>query len=388
MASVQLRNVTKAWGDVVVSKDINLDIHEGEFVVFVGPSGCGKSTLLRMIAGLETITSGDLLIGDTRMNDIPPAERGVGMVFQSYALYPHLSVAENMSFGLKLAGAKKEVINQRVTQVAEVLQLAHLLERKPKALSGGQRQRVAIGRTLVAEPRVFLLDEPLSNLDAALRGRTRIELAQLHQRVKATMIFVTHDQEEALTMSDTIVVMNGGYIQQIGTPEDIYNEPQNAFVADFIGDSNLLGGTMIQDRLVEILGAKFLCVDEGFGTNNPVDVVIRPEDVELVKPEHLIVDKNLPQTQLAANEYVAREYATFWNTGKESLARDALAINFIDKTPPKGRRQGPEGAILASRAFRAAVPDLRCDVEQILFQAIAWFRIYIFTARSPEHLAS
>ena len=175
MASVQLRNVTKAWGDVVVSKDISLDIHEGEFVVFVGPSGCGKSTLLRMIAGLETITSGDLLIGDTRMNEVPPAERGVGMVFQSYALYPHLSVAENMSFGLKLAGAKKEMIKSRVTQVAEVLQLAHLLDRKPKALSGGQRQRVAIGRTLVAEPRVFLLDEPLSNLDAALRVQMRID---------------------------------------------------------------------------------------------------------------------------------------------------------------------------------------------------------------------
>ena len=194
MASVQLRNVTKAWGDVVVSKDINLDIHEGEFVVFVGPSGCGKSTLLRMIAGLETITSGDLFIGETRMNDIPPAERGVGMVFQSYALYPHLSVAENMSFGLKLAGAKKEVMNQRVNQVAEVLQLAHLLERKPKALSGGQRQRVAIGRTLVAEPRVFLLDEPLSNLDAALRVQMRIEISRLHKRLGRTMIYVTHDR--------------------------------------------------------------------------------------------------------------------------------------------------------------------------------------------------
>lgn len=183
MASVQLQNVTKAWGEVVVSKDINLDIHEGEFVVFVGPSGCGKSTLLRMIAGLETITSGDLFIGEKRMNDTPPAERGVGMVFQSYALYPHLSVAENMSFGLKLAGAKKEVINQRVNQVAEVLQLAHLLDRKPKALSGGQRQRVAIGRTLVAEPSVFLLDEPLSNLDAALRVQMRIEISRLHKRL-------------------------------------------------------------------------------------------------------------------------------------------------------------------------------------------------------------
>lgn len=208
MASVQLRNVTKAWGDVVVSKDINLDIHEGEFVVFVGPSGCGKSTLLRMIAGLETITSGDLFIGDTRMNDIPPAERGVGMVFQSYALYPHLSVAENMSFGLKLVSAKKETINQRVTQVAEVLQLAHLLERKPKALSGGQRQRVAIGRTLVAEPRVFLLDEPLSNLDAALRVQMRIEISRLHKRLGRTMIYVTHDQVEAMTLADKIVVLD------------------------------------------------------------------------------------------------------------------------------------------------------------------------------------
>ncbi|EGC9787849.1 ATP-binding cassette domain-containing protein [Salmonella enterica] len=196
MASVQLRNVTKAWGDVVVSKDINLDIHDGEFVVFVGPSGCGKSTLLRMIAGLETITSGDLFIGETRMNDIPPAERGVGMVFQSYALYPHLSVAENMSFGLKLAGAKKEVMNQRVNQVAEVLQLAHLLERKPKALSGGQRQRVAIGRTLVAEPRVFLLDEPLSNLDA-------------------------------------------GRVAQVGKPLELYHYPADRFVAGFIGSPKM-----------------------------------------------------------------------------------------------------------------------------------------------------
>ena len=208
MASVQLRNVTKAWGDVVVSKDINLDIHEGEFVVFVGPSGCGKSTLLRMIAGLETITSGDLFIGETRMNDIPPAERGVGMVFQSYALYPHLSVAENMSFGLKLAGAKKEVMNQRVNQVAEVLQLAHLLERKPKALSGGQRQRVAIGRTLVAEPRVFLLDEPLSNLDAKLRVQMRLQIKEMHLRTGQTTLYVTHDQVEAMTLADRLIVMN------------------------------------------------------------------------------------------------------------------------------------------------------------------------------------
>lgn len=239
MASVQLRNVTKAWGEVVVSKDINLDIHEGEFVVFVGPSGCGKSTLLRMIAGLETITSGDLFIGEKRMNDVPPAERGVGMVFQSYALYPHLSVAENMSFGLKLACAKKEVINQRVNQVAEVLQLAHLLDRKPKALSGGQRQRVAIGRTLVAEPSVFLLDEPLSNLDAALRVQMRIEISRLHKRLGRTMIYVTHDQVEAMTLADKIVVLDAGRVAQVGKPLELYHYPADRFVAGFIGSPKM-----------------------------------------------------------------------------------------------------------------------------------------------------
>ena len=239
MASVQLQNVTKAWGEVVVSKDINLDIHEGEFVVFVGPSGCGKSTLLRMIAGLETITSGDLFIGEKRMNDTPPAERGVGMVFQSYALYPHLSVAENMSFGLKLAGAKKEVINQRGNQVAEVLQLAHWLDRKPKALSGGQRQRVAIGRTLVAEPSVFLLDEPLSNLDAALRVQMRIEISRLHKRLGRTMIYVTHDQVEAMTLADKIVVLDAGRVAQVGKPLELYHYPADRFVAGFIGSPKM-----------------------------------------------------------------------------------------------------------------------------------------------------
>ncbi|QIE95808.1 maltose/maltodextrin ABC transporter ATP-binding protein MalK [Pantoea stewartii] len=239
MASVVLRNVTKAWGDTVVSKNINLEMAEGEFVVFVGPSGCGKSTLLRMIAGLETITSGELLIGDRRMNDVPPAERGIGMVFQSYALYPHLSVAENMSFGLKLAGVKKADIEQRVTQVAEVLQLVHLLDRRPKALSGGQRQRVAIGRTLVAEPRVFLLDEPLSNLDAALRVQMRIEIARLHKRLGRTMIYVTHDQIEAMTLADKIVVLDAGRVAQVGRPLELYHYPANRFVAGFIGSPKM-----------------------------------------------------------------------------------------------------------------------------------------------------
>jgi multiple sugar transport system ATP-binding protein len=239
MASVSLNSVYKAFGDTVISSDINLEIEEGEFVVFVGPSGCGKSTLLRMIAGLEDITSGELKIGDKRMNEVPPADRGIGMVFQSYALYPHLSVAENMSFGLKLAGAKKTEISQRVNQVSEVLQLAHLLDRRPKALSGGQRQRVAIGRTLVAEPTVFLLDEPLSNLDAALRVQMRIEISRLHKRLKRTMIYVTHDQVEAMTLADKIVVLDAGHIAQVGKPLGLYHYPANRFVAGFIGSPKM-----------------------------------------------------------------------------------------------------------------------------------------------------
>ncbi|MEM6161358.1 maltose/maltodextrin ABC transporter ATP-binding protein MalK [Erwinia sp. P6884] len=239
MASVTLSGVCKAFGDTVISSDINLAIKEGEFVVFVGPSGCGKSTLLRMIAGLEEITSGELKIGDRRMNEVPPADRGIGMVFQSYALYPHLSVAENMSFGLRLARTKKAEIDRRVSQVSEVLQLAHLLERRPKALSGGQRQRVAIGRTLVAEPKVFLLDEPLSNLDAALRVQMRIEISRLHKRLKRTMIYVTHDQVEAMTLADKIVVLNAGRIVQIGKPLALYHYPANRFVAGFIGSPKM-----------------------------------------------------------------------------------------------------------------------------------------------------
>ena len=246
MASVTLRNVGKSYGNVHISKDINLDIEEGEFVVFVGPSGCGKSTLLRMIAGLEDITTGELYIGDKLMNDVPPAKRGIGMVFQSYALYPHLDVAENMSFGLKLAGVNKTNRDQRVNQVAEILQLAHLLERKPKALSGGQRQRVAIGRTLVSQPEVFLLDEPLSNLDAKLRVDLRKELKRLQKDFKITTLYVTHDQEEALTLSDRIAVFDNGKIEQVGTPSEVYNASQTEFVCDFIGDNNRLDeGTML-----------------------------------------------------------------------------------------------------------------------------------------------
>ncbi|MCT8662330.1 maltose/maltodextrin ABC transporter ATP-binding protein MalK [Glaesserella parasuis] len=247
MADVKIIGVNKSYSDVHISRNINLDIKEGEFVVFVGPSGCGKSTLLRMIAGLEDITSGDLFIGDTRMNDVPPAQRNIGMVFQSYALYPHLNVAENMSFGLKLAGKAKAEIEQRVNQVAEILQLAHLLQRKPKELSGGQRQRVAIGRTLVSQPEVFLLDEPLSNLDAALRVQMRVEISKLHKKLGRTMIYVTHDQVEAMTLADKIVVLQAlgnntqitTNVAQVGKPLELYHYPANRFVAGFIGSPKM-----------------------------------------------------------------------------------------------------------------------------------------------------
>ncbi|NVK40181.1 MAG: maltose/maltodextrin ABC transporter ATP-binding protein MalK [Oceanospirillaceae bacterium] len=239
MSTVTLNNVCKNYAGIPVSKNIDLEIDNGEFVVFVGPSGCGKSTLLRMIAGLEEISSGDLYIGDVRVNDKPPSERSVGMVFQSYALYPHLSVAENMAFGLKLAKTDRAEIDRRIENAARILQLDKLLERKPKDLSGGQRQRVAIGRTMVREPQVLLFDEPLSNLDAGLRVQMRIEIASLHKRLRSTMIYVTHDQVEAMTLADKIVVLDGGHIAQVGAPLELYHYPGNRFVAGFIGSPQM-----------------------------------------------------------------------------------------------------------------------------------------------------
>ncbi|MBD3641373.1 MAG: maltose/maltodextrin ABC transporter ATP-binding protein MalK [Marinobacter sp.] len=239
MASVTLRNICKSYDQTQVTRNVNLDIEDGEFVVFVGPSGCGKSTLLRMIAGLEDITSGDMYIGNDRVNDRPPKEREVGMVFQSYALYPHMDVAENMAFGLKLAKTHKTEISRRVDDAARLLQLDKLLERKPKDLSGGQRQRVAIGRTIVREPEVFLFDEPLSNLDASLRVQMRIEISRLHKRLGATMIYVTHDQVEAMTMADKIVALDNGAIAQVGRPLELYHYPATRFVAGFIGSPKM-----------------------------------------------------------------------------------------------------------------------------------------------------
>ncbi len=239
MASVNLQKISKKFGDTSVLESIDLDIKDGEFVVFVGPSGCGKSTLLRIVAGLTDVTDGDISIGDTRMNDIPPAERGIAMVFQSYALYPHMTVEQNMSFSLRMAKQPKEQINEKVLDAARILQLEQLLDRKPGALSGGQRQRVAIGRAIVRQPQVFLFDEPLSNLDAELRVDMRVQIAKLHKQLNTTMIYVTHDQVEAMTMADQIVVLNAGYLQQVGSPLELYHYPCNRFVAGFIGSPKM-----------------------------------------------------------------------------------------------------------------------------------------------------
>jgi len=246
MAAVQLRAVTKTYGGSPILRDINLDIGDGEFVVFVGPSGCGKSTLLRAIAGLEEISEGELQIGGVRVNHLPPAQRGVAMVFQSYALYPHMSVFENMAFGLRLAKLPRQQIEADVRAAARTLNIENLLDRKPRALSGGQRQRVAIGRAIVRKPKVFLFDEPLSNLDAELRVRMRYEFASLHRKLQATMSYVTHDQSEAMTLADRIVVLSHGQVEQVGEPMELYHRPANRFVAGFIGSPrmNFLAATL------------------------------------------------------------------------------------------------------------------------------------------------
>jgi multiple sugar transport system ATP-binding protein len=317
MTSVTLKNVCKSYGDVKISKDVDLEIKEGEFVVFVGPSGCGKSTLLRCIAGLEDITSGDLYIGGERMNDVEPSKRGVGMVFQSYALYPHLNLYDNMSFGMKLAKADKADIDKRVTHAAEILQLGHLLERQPKALSGGQRQRVAIGRTLVSQPQVFLLDEPLSNLDASLRVQMRSEITKLQRQLGCTMIYVTHDQVEAMTMADKIVVLDGGYVSQVGKPLELYHYPQNRFVAGFIGSPkmNFMSVHILESEATQVKvelsnGDSFWIPVEGTTVNvgDRMSLGIRPEHLlnsdqgdAAIEGEITIVEKLGQETQVYLN---------------------------------------------------------------------------------------
>ncbi|MDQ0324114.1 multiple sugar transport system ATP-binding protein [Pararhizobium capsulatum DSM 1112] len=290
MANLSLKNVTKSFGALEIIKGIDLEIKDHEFCVFVGPSGCGKSTLLRMIAGLEEITSGDLLIAGKRVNDIPPDERGLAMVFQSYALYPHMTVRENMGFALKLAKVPQAERDARVERVADLLELRQYLDRKPGALSGGQRQRVAIGRAIIREPSIFLFDEPLSNLDAALRVQTRIELARLHERLGSTMIYVTHDQVEAMTLADKIVVLKDGRIEQVGSPMELYHHPVNRFVGGFIGSPkmNFIKGSVISASTggveVSLLGSSRLTVPVSpnkVAIGDSVDVGVRPEHLRL-----------------------------------------------------------------------------------------------------------
>ncbi len=284
-ALVNLEHISKSYDGQLILDDLNLYIRENEFLTLLGPSGCGKTTTLRILGGFETPDAGKVYFDGQDITNLQPNKRQLNTVFQKYALFTHMNIAENIAFGLKIKNKSKAYIDDKIKYALKLVNLDGYEKRMPDSLSGGQQQRIAIARAIVNEPKLLLLDEPLGALVLKLRQDMQYELIRLKNELGITFIYVTHDQEEALTMSDTIVVMNQGYIQQIGTPEMIYNEPENAFVADFIGESNIIGATMIQDRLVEILGAKFACVDEGFGTNKPVDVVIRPEDVELVEPD-------------------------------------------------------------------------------------------------------
>ncbi len=279
---IDLQHISKDYDGVTVLDDINLYIRKKEFVTLLGPSGCGKTTTLRIIAGFETPSSGKLLFEGKDILDIPPYKRRVNTVFQKYALFPHLNVFDNIAFGLKLKKMPKDEIKRRVQSMLELVNLTGYERRHVDALSGGQQQRIAIARSLVNEPEVLLLDEPLGALDLKLRKEMQLELKSMQQRLGITFLYVTHDQEEALTMSDTIVVMRDGHILQIGDPKHIYDEPANAFVADFIGESNIFRGTMVRDELVAFAGREFPCVDFGFGENVPVDVVVRPEDITVV----------------------------------------------------------------------------------------------------------
>lgn len=303
MAKVTLKNVCKIYDDNVEAvNNFSLEVGDTEFIVFVGPSGCGKSTTLRMIAGLEEISSGELYIGDKLANNIPPKDRDIAMVFQNYALYPHMSVFDNMAFGLKLRKISKEEIKKRVNEAAEILGISHLLDRKPKALSGGQRQRVALGRAIVRNPKVFLLDEPLSNLDAKLRTQMRTEISKLHQRLKTTFIYVTHDQTEAMTMGDRIVVMKDGNIQQIDTPQNLYEKPCNDFVAGFIGSPpmNFINATLIKEKNKFVLAFEDVKIElpDEKNANNVLENYLNQPVVMGVRPEALYTDENRPANKL------------------------------------------------------------------------------------------
>ena len=330
MARVELKNVSKFFGSTEVVHDVSLAIEEGEFAVFVGPSGCGKSTLLRMIAGLEETSSGEIFIGETDVTDEEPADRGVAMVFQSYALYPHMTVADNMSFGLRMTRRPKAEIAEKVARAAKILRLEDYLQRKPAQLSGGQRQRVAIGRAIVRDPKVFLFDEPLSNLDAELRVQTRVEIAKLHTMLGNTMVYVTHDQTEALTLADKIVVLRAGRVEQIGAPLALYNDPDNAFVAGFIGSPrmNFLAATALGGRRFSICGVKIeVPITASVTAGEKVSFGIRPEHLEA---ENGVV---LPVTTEAVEQLGSTSYLH----GKVSSGETIIAEKRLSQSHVKGQ---------------------------------------------------
>lgn len=339
---IDLQHISKSYDNNIILDDLNLYIRENEFLTLLGPSGCGKTTTLRIIGGFESPDQGRVIFGGEDITKLPPNKRQLNTVFQKYALFTHMTIAENIAFGLKIKNKSKSYIDDKIKYALKLVNLDGYGHRMPDSLSGGQQQRIAIARAIVNEPKVLLLDEPLGALDLKLRQDMQYELIRLKNELGITFIYVTHDQEEALTMSDTIVVMNQGYIQQIGTPESIYNEPENAFVADFIGDSNIIDSLMIHDELVEILGAKFACVDKGFGNNRPVDVVIRPEDVELREPgkgtmdgvvTHLIFKGVHYEMEVMANgfEWLVHSTSMFPVGTKVSIHVDPFNIQIMNK---------------------------------------------------------
>ncbi len=362
MANLQLKALRKSYGDVQTLHGIDLDIQDGEFIVFVGPSGCGKSTMLRCIAGLEEITSGELYIGGQLVNEVPPAKRGIAMVFQSYALYPHMTVAENMAFGLRLAGFSKAEQDNAVKRAAQILQIEHLLERKPKALSGGQRQRVAIGRAIVRKPGVFLFDEPLSNLDAALRVQMRVELSRLHRELETTMVYVTHDQVEAMTLANRIVVFNAGRIEQVGSPMELYHRPANLFVAGFIGSPkmNFVSATLASATAQEAV----LALADGSQIRASVDATALTAGAALtlgVRPEHIEAGQPAPGNELRGTVQVAEHLgdATY------------LYVDVQGAQAPVVVRADADNPLAIGDVAHLGLPPQRCYVFDAQGQALA-----------------
>ena len=366
MAQVTLKDVVKRYGDTAVVHGVDLDIADGEFIVFVGPSGCGKSTLLRMIAGLEDISHGELFIGGRLANHLPPAQRELAMVFQSYALYPHMTVFENMAFALRLAGVKGAALTEAVTRAADILQIVPLLQRRPKDLSGGQRQRVAIGRAIVRKPALFLFDEPLSNLDASLRVQMRVELARLHRELNTTMIYVTHDQVEAMTLGQRIVVLNAGHIEQVGTPGQLYNRPANLFVAGFLGTPrmNLLAGTVVAASAarVTVLLADGALLDAAVSASHLQDgarvtLGIRAEHLQLLAGGDL-------QGNLIAAEVRHVEYL-----GDQSMVYAACAGS-VDEALVALRLPPGRVPVAPGERIRAHLPPAACMIFDALGMAL------------------